>query len=94
VSLFVLDGKLRPDWLVLNVSSLAAPDQRAAATATSTPTVTSQDALPASAGAAKPSTRASPSIEERLRRLKHLREQDLITEEEYNRKRSEILDQL
>jgi putative oligomerization/nucleic acid binding protein len=94
VSLFVQDGRLRPDWLVLNVSALAAPDQRAAATATIAPTVTSQDALPASAGTAKPSTSASPSIEERLRRLKHLREQDVITEEEYNRKRSEILDQL
>jgi len=93
VSLFMQGGKLRPDWLVLNVSALAAPDQRAAATATIAPAVTSQNALPASAGAAKPSS-ASPSIEERLRRLKRLREQDLITEEEYNRKRSEILDQL
>jgi len=82
VSLFLQDGKLRPDWLVLNVSALAAPDQRAAT------------AAPASAGTAKPSTSAPPSIEERLRRLKHLREQDLISEDEYNRKRSEILDQL
>ena len=94
VSLFVQDGKLRPDWLVLNVGALASPDQRAAATATSAPTGTSQDPIPASAGAARPSTSAAPSIEERLRRLKHLREQDLITEEEYNRKRGEIIDQL
>src|SRR6267143_519901 len=94
VSLFVQDGKLRPDWLVLNVSALAAPDERAAAIAIIAPTVTSQNPLPASAGTAKPSTSAPPSIEERLRRLKHLREQDLISEEEYNRKRSEILDQL
>ncbi len=93
VSLFMQGGKLRPDWLVLNVSALAAPDQRAAATATIAPAVTSQNALPASAGAARSSS-ASPSIEERLQRLKRLREQDLITEEEYNRKRSEILDQL
>ena len=34
VSLFVQDGKPRHDWLVLNVSALASPDQRAAATAT------------------------------------------------------------
>ncbi len=94
VTLFVQDGKPRDDWLVLNVSALASPDQRAAATATSAPSVTPQNPLPASAGAAKPSTSVPPSIEERLRRLKHLREQDLITEEEYNRKRSEILDQL
>ena len=94
VTLFVQDGKPRDDWLVLNVSALASPDQRAAVTATSAPSVTPQNPLPASAGAAKPSTSVPPSIEERLRRLKHLREQDLITEEEYNRKRSEILDKL
>ena len=91
VSLFVQDGKLRPDWLVLNVSALAASDQTAAATAAVAPAVTSQNPFPASAGAA---SSASPSIEERLRRLKRLREQDLITEGEYNRKRSEIIDQL
>ena len=94
VSLFVQDGKPRHDWLVLNVSALASPDQRAAATATIAPTVTSQNPLPANAGAAKPATGAPASIEERLRRLKHLREQDLISDEEYDRKRSEILDQL
>jgi hypothetical protein len=36
----------------------------------------------------------SGSIEERLRRLKSLRDQDLITPEDYERKRREILDQL
>ena len=36
----------------------------------------------------------APSIEERLLRLKRLHEQDLITDEEYARKRHEILDQL
>jgi len=55
---------------------------------------TSQNATAPSTGAAKPSGSASPSIEERLLRLKRLREQDLITDEEYNRKRNEILDQL
>ena len=94
VSLFVQDGQPRHDWLVMNVSALASPDQRAAATATIAPTVTSQNPLPANAGAAKPATGAPASIEERLRRLKHLREQDLISDEEYDRKRSEILDQL
>jgi hypothetical protein len=94
VSLFVQGGKLRPDWLVLNVSPRAAPDQRAAAPATITPGVTSQNALPASAGVADPARSALPSIEDRLRRLNRLREQDLITDEEYKRKRSEILDQL
>jgi hypothetical protein len=93
VSLFVHDGKVRSDWLVLNVGALAAGDLPAAA-----PTMvsmgTSQNATTPSVGAAKPSGSASPSVEERLLRLKRLREQDLITDEEYKRKRNEILDQL
>ena len=90
VSLFAHDGKVRSDWLVLNVGALAAGDLPAAPTMVSTGT--SQNA--AAPGAAKPSGGASPSIEERLLRLKRLREQDLITDEEYKRKRNEILDQL
>ena len=99
VSLFVHDGKMRSDWLVLNVGALAA-DDRSAAVPAMPPAVpamlsagTSQNAAPG-AGAAKPSSSPSPSIEERLLRLKRLREQDLITDEEYKRKRNEILDQL
>jgi hypothetical protein len=92
VSLFVHDGKVRSDWLVLNVSALAAGDQAAAPAMVSTGT--SQNATTPSTGAAKSSGSASPSIEERLLRLKRLHEQDLITDEEYKRKRDEILDQL
>ncbi len=92
VSLFVHDGKVRSDWLVLNVGSLAAGDPPAAAP-TTVSVGTSHSATP-SAAAANPSGGASPSIEERLLRLKRLREQDLITDEEYKRKRNEILDQL
>ena len=93
VSLFVHDGKVRSDWLVLNVGALAAGDPPAAAPA-AVSMGTSQTATTPSAGAAKPSGGASPSIEERLLRLKRLHEQDLITDEEYKRKRNEILDQL
>ena len=39
-------------------------------------------------------TRASQSIEDRLRTLQRLREQGLITEEEYRLKRQKLLDQL
>jgi hypothetical protein len=91
VSLFAHDGKVRSDWLVLNVGALAAGDLPAAAPAMVS-TGTSQNA--AAPGAAKASGGTSPSIEERLLRLKRLREQDLITDEEYKRKRNEILDQL
>ena len=94
VSLFEHNGKVRSDWLVLNVAALAGPDQPAAPAPRMAPAVTSQSPPAANAGAANPSTSASPSIEERLLRLKHLREQDLITDEEYNRKRNAILDQL
>jgi len=93
VSLFAHDGKVRSDWLVLNVGALAAGGLPAAA-----PTMvsmgTSPNAAAPGAGPAKPSGSASPSIEERLLRLKRLREQDLITDEEYKRKRNAILDQL
>ena len=90
VSLSVQHGKVRSDWLVLNVAALAAGELPAAAPTT----VSMGNATTPSAGAAKPSGSASPSIEERLLRLKRLREQDLITDEEYKRKRNEILDQL
>jgi hypothetical protein len=93
VSLYAHDGMVRADWLVLNVGALAAGGLPAAA-----PTVvsmgTSQNAAAPGAGPVKPSGSASSSIEERLLRLKRLREQDLITDEEYKRKRNEILDQL
>jgi hypothetical protein len=92
VSLFVRDGKVRSDWLVLNVGALAAEDQAAASAMVFMGT--SQNATTPSTGAAKSSGSASPSIEERLLRLKRLREQELITDEEYKRKRNEILDQL
>jgi hypothetical protein len=108
VSLFVLhDGKVRADWLVLNVGALAAGNRPAAAPATAS-MGTSQNAATPSAGAAKSSDgtspssgsaspssgSATPSIEERLLRLERLHEQNLITDEEYQRKRNEILDQL
>jgi hypothetical protein len=93
VSLYAHEGKVRADWLVVNVGALAAGDLPAAA-----PTVvsmgTSQNAAAPGAGPATASGSASPSIEERLLRLKSLREQELITDEEYKRKRNEILDQL
>jgi len=37
---------------------------------------------------------ASPSVAERLQQLDDLREQGLVSEPEYNKKRQEILDQL
>jgi hypothetical protein len=91
-SLFVHDGKVRSDWLVLNVGARAPLEQPAAAP-TTVSTGTSATATP-SAGAAKSPGSAPPSIEERLVRLKRLHEQALITDEEYKRKRDEILDQL
>jgi len=104
VSLFVQNGTVRPDWLILNVGLLATSDSGhaavgAAPVGTTPGTPVAVGTTPAAAAAAAPSPAApaanpAPSIEERLLRLKRLREQDLITEEEYKRKRSEILDQL
>lgn len=94
VRLFERDGKVRPDWLIVNVAAFAASALPAAAAAATAPAVATQHATPSSVEAIKPPASAAPSIEERLLRLKRLHEQDLITDEEYARKRHEILDQL
>ena len=52
------------------------------------PVVTPQPGVPLPAPASAPPT---PSLESRLRDLKHLREQNLITEEEYAKKKEELL---
>lgn len=46
---------------------------------------------PESAGAAAPAAAAAPTTEARLERIKRLREQGLITQEEYDRHQVEIL---
>ena len=40
------------------------------------------------------SNRSSADLEDRLAKLKHFKEQDLITEEDYQRKKKALLDQL
>jgi len=82
LALFEVNGKPRGDWLVLDIATL-----------------TEKSPPPAAAGAApSPSqpaqSTAAPSLEERLLRLKQLREKNFITDEEYAHKRREILDQL
>jgi len=103
VRLFVQNGTLRPDWLVINVGLLASAAASAAASPDQSAAIADSDNATGAAspsGPGSPSSTASPSgiaqlsIEERLLRLKRLREQDLITEEEYTRKRREILEQL
>ena len=68
----------RADWLVLDVSALS---RRCA------------HAGPPSEGGAA-TERSTASAEERLQRLKRIYEQGLITADEYERKRREILQQL
>lgn len=77
---------LRQDWLVFSLepAPLAAP---APATAVAPPVV----AAPLPAPASRRDERFFEEQEQRLRALQRLREQDLITEEEYQRKRREIL---
>jgi hypothetical protein len=52
------------------------------------PVITPQPGVPLPVPASAPPT---PSLESRLRDLKHLREQNLITEEEYAKKKEELL---
>lgn len=91
VSLFMQDGKQRGDWLIVNVGALSAAQ---GAGESNGATVAQRATVAPVAPAAAATTAASASIEERLRRLKSLRDQDLITPDDYDRKRREILDQL
>ena len=65
----------RPDWAVLPLVTVA-------------PVINPQPGVPLPAPASAP---PALSLESRLRDLKHLREQNLITEEEYAKKKEELL---
>jgi hypothetical protein len=93
VNLYERDGKTRADWLVIDLGAIVNRDQSAVVPGMP-PASESPHVAPRNVGTAQAHGGTSPSIEERLLRLKQLREQDLITEEEYDRKRKEILDQL
>jgi len=81
-------GEARRDWLAWPIAQATAP----------------KPAEPAAAPRAAPAERAAPSAErddryfdqqeQRLRRIQRLREQGLITEEEYQEKKKEILKDL
>jgi hypothetical protein len=92
VHLFVQRGQERADWLVLDVDALAGARKQAPSVSTAMPAPTAGDPEPSSGDTVKPA--GSASIEERLIRLKRLRDQDLISDEEYRRIRNEILNQL
>ena len=84
IQLFALNGRVRQDWLVLDVATSA------------TPTVRTQDEAASAPGRDRvtPAAEKATTAEERLSRLKRLHGQGLITDEEYARKRKEIIDQL
>ena len=73
----------RPDWIVLTLTP-ARPAQ-----------ATLPAPLPMAASAPLPETKAAPlsaaTVEERLQTLKRFRDQGLITEEEYAKKKQELL---
>jgi hypothetical protein len=90
----------RSDWVTV---ALAAEPPAPAVAATPAPAQASAAAVPATAAAppaaaAAPSTPRDPAFleeqERRLATLKRLRERGLITEEEYQQKRREVLSQL
>ena len=97
-------GHERTNWLVFDLAPAAAPQPQAVATTPAAPPVappaaTAPPAVVAPAAAAPAEASAAPSApapaaqdpEERLRRLKDLRDKGLITPEEYEKKRQEIL---
>jgi hypothetical protein len=79
---------LRPDWLQIPLDKLQAVPKAAAAPAPE------NAALAAPPATKAPATGVYEEQERRLRALKHLRDENLITEEEYQRKRKEILETL
>jgi hypothetical protein len=99
-------GHERTNWLVFDVASAAAPAPQSQAIATppaappvAPPAATAPPAVVAPAPAAPAGVSAAPTApapsaqepEERLRKLKDLRDKGLITPEEYEKKRQEIL---
>lgn len=100
-------GQRRADWVTLAVGPVAAaaapaaapPAAAAAPVPLAAPSAVASPA-PAAPAAAPPATAPAPTTrtpaflaeqEERLKTLKRLRDQNLITEEEYQQKRREIL---
>jgi hypothetical protein len=83
-------GKTMKNWLLIDLAELCpkvAPELEAGETGTARP-----EAKPGATIVPKPGAAKSPK--ERLSELRELYDKGLITEEEYNRKRKEILDQL
>ncbi len=80
----------RPDWLALPLSA-PAPLALPAPVAPPAPAVTPAPPRPALAPAAPA---PSPTLEQRLLRLKQLREQNLITEDDYAKRKQELLKEL
>ena len=85
----------RPDWLALPLTASAAPMVPAAAAVAAPAAVAPAAPAPAAAPVAPPPRPRDPGfadeIEQRLLTLKRLRERGLISEEEYQQKRREIL---
>lgn len=90
---------VRPDWLALPLAAGAAPAAPAVAPVGAAPAAPAATAAPAPAPAVVPLARPrdpgfADEVEQRLITLRRLRDRGLITEEEYQQKRREILQQL
>ncbi len=82
----------RPDWLVL---PLPVAEPQAKATPMPPPaTVAPAPTSPAPVAAPPAPAAPAPTLESRLLRLKQLREQNLITEEDYAKRKQELLREL
>lgn len=95
-------GHERTNWLVFDLAKVAESEPQAQAVVATPPAAPAAAPPPPAVVAPAPAAPAGPSAasapaptpqdpEERLRRLKDLRDKGLITPEEYERKRQEIL---
>lgn len=81
----------RPDWLIL---PLPAPEPLVTVASTPPRPAAPIPVVPAPLAPAPPAPAPSPTLESRLLRLKQLREQNLITEDEYAKRKQELLREL
>jgi hypothetical protein len=100
------DGNVRKDWVVID-TAVARREVRAApqpvnapARQATSPSVSAAPALeastapPAAAGSAAGTGTSNPDLEERLRKLKELKDKGLISEEAYRARMQELLSEL
>jgi hypothetical protein len=93
-----VDGAVRDDWIAIDstvaASQASAASQPASAPGSSAPASDAAKAAPAAAAAGTAAGKSSADVEQRLQKLKDLKDKGLISEEAYRARMQEILSEL